>query len=146
MQRMTADEYRRFMDARKTERDIQREIVAYLQAVGYVEPRVVVNLEKCVGHELGWKDLEGLGILGLRLVYGGSRRSADYQGTMQTTGIPDLEICPLWGHIWLKMEIKSIKGKLTPEQEIALRPSGIVVRSVEHVKTAVETIEKSRPK
>lgn len=62
-------------------------------------------------------------------VLGTRRRSADYQGTCQTSGLPDLEafLPPSPGlcrhahpspHGWLlvKIEVKAVDGRLRPEQ------------------------------
>lgn len=61
-------------------------------------------------------------------VLGTRRRKGDYQGTMQTPGIPDLYVFlphvrhPQWPHapfgataLWI--EVKAEGGKLSPEQE-----------------------------
>ena len=53
-----------------------------------------------------------------------TRRRGDYQGTMQTPGIPDLEIFmpppkarPADNHVLVKIEVKAQKGRMSPAQQ-----------------------------
>lgn len=55
-------------------------------------------------------------------VFGTTRRKGDYQGTMQTPGIPDLEVFlpPAGGlseNTLLKIEVKAPHGRLSPAQQ-----------------------------
>lgn len=55
-------------------------------------------------------------------VSGTHRRREDFQGTMQTPGIPDIEAfipnrCGIGGYRLLKVEVKRIGGRLRPEQQ-----------------------------
>lgn len=52
-------------------------------------------------------------------VLGGHRRAGDYQGTMQTEGLPDVEVflpMRVGRRVFLKWECKAVGGRLRPEQ------------------------------
>lgn len=52
-------------------------------------------------------------------VLGTRRRTGDYQGTMQSPGIPDLEaFSPPPKRAMLKIEVKAKGGRLRPEQAV----------------------------
>lgn len=105
------------------EKDLQKSCIRFLKLLGYLEP------EYCGPHN------------GVLLVFGTHRRKGDYQGTMQSAGIPDLWIEGI-GFVELKRERRS---KTSAAQQLLVdRGHSSIVRTVEELQTLIKVVRENR--
>ena len=133
--RMTAAQLQRAMTKGLLEEEIQQGIVNYLRLIGWREPADLVEVK----HD-PWRNCNGI-----YLKFGTKRKAGDHQGTMQTVGAPDLQICPKGHNVFYGVEVKREKGKPSDEQEVLINAEvAHVVRSTTDMKILLDRLEERR--